>query len=81
MSSQYEIITSNNKNILFDVDSNGEVSIGGLSLVNPEFSSITLSNGSMSVDISGNMDMSGNLVVDGNLIVRGTRSDILTTNT
>ena len=81
MSSQYEIITSNNKNILFDVDSNGEVSIGGLSLVNPEFSSITLSNGSMSVDISGNMDMSGNLVVNGDLTVRGTRSEILTTNT
>ncbi len=78
MSSEYEILVNNNHNILFEVDTIGDLTIDGLSLKNPNFDTIGLSSGAFNIDISGNMDVSGNVTIVGNLLVQGSKAEIFT---
>ena len=73
--SKYEIIVTNNHNILFEVsDSSGDIFLNGNSLTDPSFNSIRTIGEKFVVDNSGNLTMKGNLKVE------GTDTHLLTTN-
>ena len=73
--SKYEIIVTNNHNILFEVsDSSGEIFLNGNSLTDPSFNSIRTIGENFVVDNSGNLTMQGNLKVE------GSNTHLLTTN-
>ena len=78
---KYEIVASNNQNILLEVADSGEVFIDGLSLTNPNFTTIQTSSGSFKVSTDGNIDTSGNVNIKGSLKVEGSDTRVLTKNT
>ena len=80
MSSEYEIQLDNKHNILFEVASDGVISINSLSLKDPHFNTMRLTSGALQINENGNIDTSGNVTILGDLTVKGTHAKLEVVN-